>query len=101
MTFFQQKPELWFSFKGKTTDFQMPDKTFDTIIFTGHFKNPSDIMSGNPVNSSTAKNLIKHLRWTYLIKRRETKNFPKNLIQGRKKLSNSHVMQLLLIYRCS
>ena len=47
----------------------MPDKTFDTIIFTGHFKNPSD-MSGNPVNSSTAKILIKHLRWSVATKRK-------------------------------
>ena len=48
----------------------MPDKTFDTIIFTGHFKNPSDIMSGNPVNSSTEKILIKHLRWSVATKRK-------------------------------
>ena len=41
----------------------MSDKTSDTIKYTGHFKNPSDIKSGNPVNSSTAKNLIKHLPW--------------------------------------
>ena len=30
-------------------------------IFTGHFKNPSDIMPGNPVNLSTAINLIKQM----------------------------------------
>ena len=32
------------------TDFQMPDKTSDTIKYL-RFKNLLDIMSGNPVNS--------------------------------------------------
>ena len=57
-------------------------------MFTGHFKNPSNIMSGNPVNSSTAKNLIKHMQWrdpqkeskfkyiNILDTRRENKHFP-------------------------
>ena len=60
--------------------------------------------------SSTAKSLIKHRQWrshkrkvnlntsTYLIKRRDNKYFPVRFIKDRKQLSNSRIMQVLLIF---